>query len=63
MMSDQDRELLVELTPKLMESVIIDDSNLLAQLGAKHTLTDQQKESIQVIKPYYIFQLLGPFFA
>ena len=48
MMSDQDCKLLVELTPKLMDLVIIEDSNLLAQLRAKDALTAQQKEAIKV---------------
>ena len=50
MMSAEDRILLAELGPDLMESVIIDGSSLLARLRAKHALTDQQKETIQVIK-------------
>ena len=60
MMSDQDRELLAKLGPDLMKSVIIDDSDLLGQLRAKGALTDQQKDSIKVIKQYYMCHLLGP---
>ena len=61
MMSDQDRELLAKLEPELMKSVTIDDSDLLAQLRARGALTDQQKEAIQVIEQFSIFQLWGPF--
>ena len=61
MMSAQDRELLTQLAPELMKSVIIDGSDLLAQLRAKGALTDQQKECIKVIKQYSICHLLGPF--
>ena len=61
MMSDQDRELLAKLAPELMKSVIIDGSNLLAQLRAKGTITDQQMEHIKVIKQFYICHLLGSF--
>ena len=49
MMSDQDRELLAKLGPDLMKSVIIDGSDLLAQLRAKRALTDQQKAKIEAI--------------
>ena len=63
MMSDQDSELLAQLTPALMKSVTIDESDLLAQLRARGALTDQQKHWIEVIKQYYICHLLGPFFV
>ena len=54
-MSPQDRELLAKLAPELMESVIIDGSNLLAQLRARDALTDEQKDHIKVGKQYYTF--------
>ena len=62
-MSAQDRELLTKLGPDLMKSVIIDGSDLLAQLRAKGALTGQQKDRIKVIKQYYVCHLLGPFFV
>ena len=49
MMSAEDRNSLVELGPDLMKSVIIDGSDLLAQLRAKHVLTEHQEEIIQVL--------------
>ena len=53
-MSDQDCELLVTLAPKLMKSVIIDNSDLLVQLRARRALTEIQHEGIKVIKQYYV---------
>ena len=54
MMSDQDRELLAELGPELLESVIIDGSDLLVRLRAKRALTDRQQEDIKVMTQYTI---------
>ena len=51
MMSDGDRDLLVELRPTLMTSLDIGGSDLLAQLRSRHMLTDLQEEEIRVIKP------------
>ena len=63
MMSAQECKLLAKLEPDLMKSVIIDGSDLLAQLGARGALTRQQKDRIKVIKQYYVCHLLGPFFV
>ena len=40
--------MLVDLTPTLMKTVKITESDLLAQLRAKGALTNQQKETIKV---------------
>ena len=50
MMSDNDRGLLVKLTPDLMKSLEIEGSDLLAQLRSLDTLTYLQEEDIKVIK-------------
>ena len=48
MMSDQDLELLVELEPNLLKSLLIGHT-LLAELRAKHTITEEQREDIKVL--------------
>ena len=64
-MTDGDRDLLVKLAPKLIELVVIEHSDLLAEMRIRGALSEMQSAIIRVSKQHaaalYYWALYKPF--
>ncbi len=61
MISDEDRQLLVRHRPLLMQRVVIEGSNLIAELRSRDAITRVQEEAIKVKEYVYMITILKLF--